>query len=102
MIEEILWEGEGAPTWLETIVTEVPVLRSMGALCEIWGNCKPFLLAPRTGEALGSHLESSEHPSALPASPLRQENSPALENLHLPLDTIVPPSYFSCCRHSTP
>jgi energy-coupling factor transporter ATP-binding protein EcfA2 len=27
MIEEILWEGEGAPTWLETPVTEVPALK---------------------------------------------------------------------------
>jgi energy-coupling factor transporter ATP-binding protein EcfA2 len=27
MIEEILWEGEGAPTWLETPATEVPALK---------------------------------------------------------------------------
>jgi hypothetical protein len=27
MIEEILWEGEGAPTWLETPVTDVPALK---------------------------------------------------------------------------
>lgn len=27
MIEEILWEGDGAPTWLETPVTEVPALK---------------------------------------------------------------------------
>src|SRR5271166_3508622 len=27
MIEEILWEGEGVPTWLETPVTEVPALK---------------------------------------------------------------------------
>jgi hypothetical protein len=27
MTEEILWEGEGAPAWLETPVTEVPALK---------------------------------------------------------------------------
>jgi hypothetical protein len=27
MIEENLWEGEGAPTWLETPVTDVPALK---------------------------------------------------------------------------